>query len=192
MDKKDIRILHILESAEREYPPSQRDLARELNISLGLVNSFIRRLVKKGYFKITHFPSNRIRYILTSRGATEKSKLTYAYIQQSYEFYRQARHKIRELLRTLEGNGIRRVLLYGASDLAEIAIMSMRETRIKAVAVVDDEKSGNRILELKISPSSELTMFEYDLIFITADQYRDVIYEALTSLKIAEDKIILL
>ena len=192
MDEKDIRTLHILESVEREHPPSQRDLARELNISLGLVNSFIRRLAKKGYFKITHIPKNRIRYILTSKGATEKSKLTYAYIQHSYKFYRQARHKIRSLSVELERNGVRRVLLYGASDLAEITIMSMRETGIKAVAVVDDNKIGKRILNLKISPVSKLNLIEYDMIFITADQYQGAILQSLLDRQIPREKIVLL
>jgi DNA-binding MarR family transcriptional regulator len=192
MDAKDLRTLHILESAEREHPPSQRDLARELNISLGLVNSFIRRLVKKGYFKITHIPKKRIRYILTSKGAAEKSKLTYAYIQHSYHFYRQARHRIRKLLRGLESEGVRRVLLYGASDLAEITIMSMRETRIEAAAVLDHEKAGKRLLNQKIYPPSEIDQIEYDMIFITADQSRDILLESLINSGIPRDSVILL
>jgi DNA-binding MarR family transcriptional regulator len=91
MDPKDIRTLKILEKADNDIIPSQRDLARELNISLGLVNSFIKRLVKKGYFKVTHVPRNRVRYMLTPMGASEKTRLTYLYIQYSYNFYKDAR-----------------------------------------------------------------------------------------------------
>jgi DNA-binding MarR family transcriptional regulator len=192
MDTKDLRTLHILESVEREHPPSQRDLARELNISLGLVNSFIRRLAKKGYFKITHIPKNRIRYILTSKGAAEKSKLTYAYIQHSYQFYRQTRHRIRKLLLGLEAEGVRRVLLYGASDLAEITIMSMRETRIETAAVVDHEKAGRRLLNQKIYPPAEIRQIDYDMIFITADHSREILLQSLVNSGIPQDSVILL
>ena len=62
MDPKDLRTLKILEKIDNDVVPSQRDLARDLNISLGLVNSFIKRLVKKGYFKARHIPKNRMRY----------------------------------------------------------------------------------------------------------------------------------
>ena len=74
MDPKDIRTLKILEKVDNGMSPSQRDLAGDLNISLGLVNSFIKRLVKKGFVKITTIPKKRIKYILTPRGAAEKTR----------------------------------------------------------------------------------------------------------------------
>ena len=101
MDVHDLRTLRLLDAIEEKRSPSQRDLARVLGVSLGLVNSFVRRLAKKGYFKITHLPRNRIRYILTPKGAAEKSRLTYAYLQFSYQFYRDARSKLRDLLQDL-------------------------------------------------------------------------------------------
>ena len=71
MNPQDIRTLQILEAIESNDAPSQRDLAESLNISLGLINSFVRRLTKKGYFKITHLPRNRVSYILTPKGIAE-------------------------------------------------------------------------------------------------------------------------
>ena len=60
MDPKDIRTLKILEQVDNGRTPSQRDLAGELNISLGLVNSFIKRLVKKGFVKIRTIPKKNL------------------------------------------------------------------------------------------------------------------------------------
>ena len=77
MDNQDIRTLKLLEEIENGHVPSQRDLAKTLNVSLGLVNSFIKRLAHKGYFKITTIPKNRVKYILTPKGAAEKARLTY-------------------------------------------------------------------------------------------------------------------
>jgi len=65
MDQQELRTLQLLEEIESNRSPSQRDLATHLNISLGLVNAFMKRLAKKGYFKITNIPRNRVRYILT-------------------------------------------------------------------------------------------------------------------------------
>ena len=86
MNKIDIRTLKILEEIENDHTPSQRDLSKKLNISLGLVNSFVKRLVQKGYLKITTIPKNRVKYILTPKGAAEKTRLTYQYIQHSLAF----------------------------------------------------------------------------------------------------------
>jgi len=92
MDHKDIRTLKLLEEIEEDHVQSQRELAKKLNISLGLVNSFINRLAQKGFFKITTIPKNRVKYILTPEGAIEKTRLGYKYIQHSYKFYKNARH----------------------------------------------------------------------------------------------------
>ena len=51
METQDLRTLKILEEIDNDHTPSQRELAQKLDISLGLVNSFIKRLVNKGYFK---------------------------------------------------------------------------------------------------------------------------------------------
>ena len=59
MDNQDIRTLKILEEIGTDNVPSQRELARKLNVSLGLVNSFVKRLAQKGYFKVTTIPKCR-------------------------------------------------------------------------------------------------------------------------------------
>ena len=125
MNNNELRTLKILEEIEKDYAPSQRELARQLNISLGLANSFVKRLVQKGYFKVNNIPKNRVKYVLTPKGMAEKTRLTYRYIQYSFEFYKRFRQKLRGLLQNFVKQGIRRIICYGASDLAEIAYLSL-------------------------------------------------------------------
>ena len=187
MDPKDIRTLKILEEVEREKSQSQRDLARELNISLGLVNSFIKRLAKKGFLKISTIPKNRIRYILTPKGAAEKSRLTYLYIQHSYKFYKEARQKLRDLYTDFEKIGIRRIVFYGANDLAEIAFVSLQETSLDLVAVVDDEKIGNRFMKYTVMDPVRLNTLNFDKILITSVNSKDAILQKIVGNGISQD-----
>jgi DNA-binding MarR family transcriptional regulator len=187
MDAKDIRTLKILEEVEREKSQSQRDLARELNISLGLVNSFIKRLAKKGFLKISTIPKNRIRYILTPKGAAEKSRLTYLYIQHSYKFYKEARQKLRDRYTDFEKIGIRRIVFYGASDLAEIAFVSLQETSLDLVAVVDDEKIGNRFMKHTVMDPGRLNTPIFDKILITSVNSKDAILQKIVGNGISHD-----
>ena len=187
MDPKDIRTLKILEEVEREKSKSQRDLARELNISLGLVNSFIKRLAKKGFLKISTIPKNRIRYILTPKGAAEKSRLTYLYIQLSYKFYKEARQKLRDLYTDFEKIGIRRIVFYGANDLAEIAFVSLQETSLDLVAVVDDEKIGNRFMKYTVMDPISLNTLNFDKILITSVNSKDAILQKIVGNGISHD-----
>ena len=167
MDTQDIRTLKILEEIEGNQTPSQRYLSDQLNISLGLVNSFLKRLAQKGYFKVAAIPRNRVKYIITPKGALEKSRLTYAYVQHSFKFYRDARKNLRESLSRLDRNGVKRIVFYGAGELAEIAYLSLQETDIDLLAIIDEEKTAKNFFKLKIQPLDVLRNFAYDKVLIT-------------------------
>jgi len=190
MDPKDIRTLKILEKVDNDIVPSQRDLARELNISLGLVNSFIKRLLKKGYFKARHIPKNRIRYYLTPEGASEKTRLTYLYIQHSYNFYKDARQKLRDLYTELESQNVSRIVFYGASDLAEIAYLSMQETNIELVAVFDDDKEGNRFMRYTVAHPDRMRSFSFDRILITSINSTQIILQRVAALDLSIEAVV--
>ena len=190
MDPKDIRTLKILEKVDNDIVPSQRDLARDLNISLGLVNSFIKRLVKKGYFKARHIPKNRIRYYLTPKGASEKTRLTYLYIQHSYDFYKDARQKLRDLYAELEGQNVSRIVFYGASDLAEIAYLSLQETNIELVAVFDDDKEGKRFMRYTVAHPDRMGSFSFDRILITSINSTEIILQRVAALGLSIEDVI--
>jgi DNA-binding MarR family transcriptional regulator len=192
MDNQEIRTLKILEEIDNDHTPSQRDLSRKLNISLGLVNSFIKRLAQKGYFKITNIPKNRVKYILTPKGAAEKTRLTYQYIQYSFEFYRNAREKLRKLFKDLKAQGVSRVVFYGASDLAEIAYISLQETNIQMVAIVDDKKIGGIFIGVEVKDSDMLNLLSFDRILITSMNSKDTVLERILKQGISRSKIVML
>lgn len=189
MDPKDLRTLKILEKVEQDHLPSQRDLAKELNISLGLVNSFVKRLAKMGYFKITHTPKNRLKYILTPKGVAEKTRLTYAYIQLSYQFYRDARRKLQKIFIDLQTQGVRQIIFYGAGDLAEIAYISLQQTNIELIAVVDDLKAGNAFWGLTIQEPAKLAVLSFDRILVTAVNSRKRILDNIAARGISHHRI---
>ena len=190
MDYKDIRTLKLLEEIEENHVQSQRELAKKLDISLGLVNSFIKRLVHKGFFKITTIPKNRVKYILTPEGAVEKTRLTYKYIQHSYKFYKDARHKLRKLFQKLEAEGVSLIVFYGASDLAEIAYISLQETSIEMVAVFDVLKAGKEFLGYMIADPVMISSFSFDRILITSIESREIILDDIIEKGMPRSKIV--
>ena len=159
--------MQLLEEIEKNHSPSQRQLARQLDISLGLVNSFIKRLAHKGYFKITHIPKNRVKYILTPKGMTEKSRLTYEYIKVSYVFFRPDPKKNRNLLKNMETEGVSRVVFLGAGELAEIAYISLHETDIQLTAVLDNHRVGKKFFNHTVQSVAALGSVSFDRILLT-------------------------
>jgi DNA-binding MarR family transcriptional regulator len=192
MDHQDLRTLKLLEEIDKEETPSQRDLSRKLNISLGLVNSFIKRLSQKGYCKVATIPKNRVRYLLTPKGAAEKTRLTYEYIQSSVIFYRDARQKVRQLFSDLTNEGVRTICFYGVSDLAEIAYLSMQETSIHLSAIIDDEKIGEIFLRKFVVGSDQITKLTCDRILVTDIVAPIEAFDAIKDWGVPDNKIVMI
>ena len=121
---------------------SQRHIAAELGVALGLVNAYLKRCMKKGLVKVKEAPSRRYAYYLTPHGFTEKSRLTVEYLSSSFSFYRQARADCAEMFAIAQARNFQRLALLGKSDLAEVAILSAAESGVSIVAVVDPDKSA--------------------------------------------------
>jgi DNA-binding MarR family transcriptional regulator len=130
-------MLGILESVGRDGSQTQRHLAAELGVALGLVNAYLKRCVSKGLVKVRQAPARRYAYYLTPRGLSQKSRLTVEYLSYSFSFFRQARSECAEIFAIACGRGFKRVALAGISDLAEIARICALECGIEIVAVVD-------------------------------------------------------
>jgi DNA-binding MarR family transcriptional regulator len=188
MDTKDIRTLKILEEIEKDETPSQRDLAGKLNISLGLVNSFIKRLAKKGYFKVTNIPANRVRYMLTPKGAAEKTRLTYEYIKYSFSFYRDTRYQMRETMMNLKESGVQNIVLFGTAELAEIAYLTIQEADLRLVAIIDSGSVGLKKMGNTVQNPDVLPSMTYDKVILADIEKMSEQAEVLTSLGISQDK----
>lgn len=140
----------MLTSIERDSAITQRKLAGDLGIALGLANSYLRRCVRKGLVKMSQVPLNRYAYYLTPQGFAEKSRLTAEYLAVSFDFFRQARGDCVVLLRQCTARGWRLVALYGAGDLAEIAVLSAGEAGIEVACVIDSGEAGRRCAGLPV------------------------------------------
>ena len=192
MDTQDIRTLKILEEIENGEAPSQRDLAGKLNISLGLVNSFIKRLTQKGYFKVSTIPRNRVKYILTPKGATEKARLTYEFIQYSFQFYKRVRENTGKYFKDLENQGVGSIAFCGAGELAEIAYVSLQETSISLLCVLDDQWNKSRFLGVPVRQLEEAGSLGCGTYLITMPESGNKIRKRLEEHGVAPDKIFML
>src|SRR5207248_6441905 len=102
---RDRIMLGLLESVERGGEQSQRRLASELGIALGLVNAYLKRCITKGLVKVTHAPARRYAYYLTPQGFAEKSRLTVDYMSYSFSLFRRARSDYSKLLNSARERG---------------------------------------------------------------------------------------
>jgi EPS-associated MarR family transcriptional regulator len=80
---------------------SQREVARELGISLGKVNYCLRALVNRGWVKASNFKNSRNKtayvYLLTPSGIEAKARLTTRFLQRKVREYEALRTEIEQL-----------------------------------------------------------------------------------------------
>jgi DNA-binding MarR family transcriptional regulator len=146
-------IAGLLAFVEREAHVSQRALASELGVALGLVNTYIKRCVKKGLIKVQQVPSRRYAYYLTPSGFAEKSRLTAEYLSWSLSFFRRARSQCSALFEEARERKFDTLALYGGSDLTEIAILCAAEHGIAIVAIVDGSMRRQSLFNIPVVAS---------------------------------------
>jgi DNA-binding MarR family transcriptional regulator len=183
------RSLQLLSEISGEEPLSQRDLSRRLGIAVGLVNSYLKNLVSKGFVRVKNFPSNRYAYLLTPQGIAEKSRLAYQHLSYFTSLYTVARQDYLDLFRRLEQSGVREVVFCGIDEVAEVAYLSLQETRLKLVSVMDDERLGDQFFGLPIVAVAENVGEMCAPIVISSLKRRDDLTKFLRGLGVARDRI---
>jgi DNA-binding MarR family transcriptional regulator len=164
-------LLDLLNSVERDGGVSQRRLASELGIALGLVNAYLRRCVRKGLVKVTEAPARRYIYYLTPQGFSEKSRLTVEYLSVSFGFVRRAKAECSVVFGIAAERGFHRMALAGISDLAEIAMICALDTGVQVTAIVDGTSTLSHFIGVPVVSSFEDIAGNCDAILITDLQH---------------------
>jgi hypothetical protein len=155
-------ILKLMTRIEGNPTVSQRTLASELGIALGLMNAYLKRCIKKGWIRASQVPAKRFAYYLTPEGFKEKSRMVMCYLTYSLAFFRDAHFQCKEALATCVQQGWKKVSFVGEGDLADIAFLVSYKLGVEAqLSAVDADFSA------------------YDAVLITDIQNPQNIYDVL-------------
>jgi DNA-binding MarR family transcriptional regulator len=183
MQREDVEnpriMLGLLESVERDGGQTQRHLASELGIALGLVNAYLKRCIKKGLVKVGEAPARRYAYYLTPQGFAEKSRLTVEYLTYSFSLFRRARADYSLLLTTAGARGFSRIVLAGVSDLAEIAAICAMDHGAEIIAIVDADATASRFVGRPVVRSLDEVPGDFDAVLLTDLKTAQATYDTL-------------
>ena len=160
-------VLGLLTSVEADGARSQRRIAAELDVALGLVNAYLKRAVKKGLVKVGHAPTRRYAYYLTPKGFSEKSRLTIKYLYSSFSLFRKAKEEYGKIFDCAQSLGFERVVLAGISDLCEIAILCAVDRPISILAIVDAGETTSRFSGVRVVHSYDQVREPVDAVVVT-------------------------
>ena len=189
MHKEDLHILRLMGEIDRDGSSSQRELSQRLNISLGLVNTFLKRLVNKGYFKVKTMPRNRLKYFLTPEGLARKSKLTAQFLRYSVNFYTDIKELVLNKYQEMEEKQVESVLFYGAGEVADLAYLYLQLTNLKLAGIIDEDRKGKNFFGVPIRGFDSIKNMKWDMILLTHLEDTEKAIEKLGKAGIAQDRI---
>jgi DNA-binding IclR family transcriptional regulator len=122
--------LGILEAIERDPDVTQANLAVEVGVAVGKVNWYLKRLINKGYVKVTHLQRRKLHYFLTPAGLALKFELTRSYMDVSLRVYRELRVAAGTALDAVRRQGYEAVFLDGHDEATEILRLTCLERNV--------------------------------------------------------------
>jgi DNA-binding MarR family transcriptional regulator len=158
--------LEVLNHVEASPLLTTRKLADKLGVSVKLSHALLTGMVKRGLFHIKKHHSRRWDYFLTPKGIAEKARLTYEFLDFSMQFYHEARKRSSQICREIAESGKKKVAFLGATELAEIAYLGVKEWNLELVEVFSDEKNIKQFLGSPVKAIKEIEEYEVDVIIV--------------------------
>ena len=186
MTPEELRTLTLFNTVENSPEINQRQLAQELDVSLGLTNTYFQRVLKKGWVRAKQVKPRRWLYFLTPQGVLEKSRLSLSYMHRTLQSFRELKSKGDEHLRILSNKGVSGIHLCGESDMTEVLSYCFSGFEIELLSVILEkdlldkpEQSANPYLpKLKSG----------ELILLASLEHRAALAELLTQLGLQKNQ----
>ena len=146
----------LLNEIAQDSMVTQANLSQRLGMAIGSVNWYIKRLITRGWVKVSHLDRTRLKYDLTPEGMSIFTQRALLYAGDSLKVYGNLRQKAKTLVSELKQKNIRRVYLDGQDEMSDI----LRLTCIEAGIRISDTPNG---ITLKAGPQG------YQVV-VTSDQ----------------------
>ncbi len=161
------RELQLLSEVDATPEITQRQLSQHVGIALGLTNTLLRNLARKGYVRATRASWKRWVYSLTPDGFSHKIRLTVAYVRRFLHHYQRVRQTLREQLEPLVLHEESQVAIFGTGEFAELVYLGLREIGIEEIDVfAQGGPPGRRFLGIPVRDIATLEPDQYDRVLI--------------------------
>ena len=110
---------------------NQRNLSQLMNLSLGMTNMLIRRLISKGYIRIKQLNKKKVEYMLTPKGFSEKVQKSIKYTLKTIHSISLIKNHTKDIILKSYEKGERDFYVLGSSDLAALIEMAIRDTHLE-------------------------------------------------------------
>jgi DNA-binding MarR family transcriptional regulator len=104
---------------------TQASLSKHLGIAVGSVNWYVKRLIHRGWVKVSHLDRTRLKYDLTTEGMSVFTQRALSYAKDSLKVYSNFRSKAKQVVAELQQKGIKQVYLQGEGEDEKLDILRL-------------------------------------------------------------------
>lgn len=188
---KEMKLLeHIIDHPKT----TQSKMAEVIQAAPSMVNSYIKKLEEENYLKRIYKSSKVVDYEITNKGIKRKNYLQIVYMKELMVIYREGQKSVAHFLESIQKKGLKKVLLYGAGEVAEILldICRQQEYDLEIVGIIDDDDSKHnaQIRNIKIYSNKEINEISHDGIVITSYAFEKDIIKKLKDMNYPAEKIV--
>lgn len=128
----------LLNEIAQDSMVTQANLSDRLGIAVGSVNWYIKRLIHRGWVKVSHLDRTRLKYDLTSEGMKVFTQRALSYARDSLKVYGNFREKAKALVAELQQQGVDNVYLNGDDETMDILRLTCIEAGIQVSNIPDE------------------------------------------------------
>jgi predicted transcriptional regulator len=121
----------LLNEIAQDSMVTQSNLSDRLGIAVGSVNWYIKRLIHRGWVKVSHLDRTRLKYDLTPEGLAVFTQRALSYARDSLKVYGDYREKAKALAQDLTQKGIEQVYINGNDEIMDILRLTCIEAGLK-------------------------------------------------------------
>ena len=185
----------ILDMIEKNPNITQREMSKTIGIAVSMINDYLNIYEKDKLIKREKHSTKTVEYFVTKKGSERRKLLNIWYLKSSNNIYMQAKDNIISFLNQIIDRGFKKIILYGAGEVAEIMLQVMNDDNqipLEVVAVIDDNKDrvGDKLVNIPIITLYELSKYKHDGIMISSYKHHQTIHSNLVKIDYPKSKII--
>ncbi len=185
----------ILDLIEKDANITQREISKIIGVAVSMTNAYIENFVEKGLIKKKKHSTKTVEYFVTKKGMERRKLLNIWYLKSSHEVYLSAKDNIIKFLDQIINKGFKKILLYGAGEVAEIMLQVMNDDNnipLEVLAVVDDDinRQNEIIVNLPIISKENINQYEHDGILVSSYKHHEVIRRNLVEINYPLEQIL--
>lgn len=184
----------LLEHIEKCNVTTQKEMSHSIDSSISMVNTYLEKLEENKFILREYESSKKVDYHITSEGIKRKNYLQITYIKELMDLYIKGQESVSHFLKTIKDKGFKKILLYGAGEVAEIIldIINSQNVDLEVVGIIDDNtsKQGQQIKGITISDNSTICDIKHDGLVITSYTFEYNIINKLNGINYSQQRII--